>query len=67
MMGKSNPPVPKAEPPTPVPQEDDPRGVEEQRKVAARAKEQGGTSAHLLTGPEGIEDEPKKRERMGTY
>lgn len=67
MMGKSNPPLPKPEPVTPVPQKDDPTGVEEQRKVAAKAAEQGGTQAHLLTGPEGIEEDTKKRERMGTY
>ena len=67
MMGASNPPIPKAEPPTPVPQEDDPKSVEEQRRVAERSKEQGGVAAHLLTGPEGIQDEPKRREKMGTY
>lgn len=67
MFGKSNPPLPAAQPVTPVPQETDPQGIEEQRRAAIRAGEQDGTQSHLLTGPDGIDDTKKKREQMGTY
>lgn len=48
--GASAPTPPTPQPVTPVPQEDDPKGLEEQRKVAAAAKTREGYGAHLLTG-----------------
>lgn len=47
--GGSSPPMPQAQPQTPVPQKDDPKGLEEQRRVAAKAQGRDGYSAHLLS------------------
>ena len=47
--GGGSTPMPVAQPQTPVPQEDDPKGVEAQRKTAIAAKGREGYSAHLLS------------------
>ncbi len=44
------PTPPPAQPQTPVPQQDDPKNVETQRKAAIAAKGREGYSAHLLSG-----------------
>lgn len=48
--GGSTPPMPQAQPQTPVPQEDDPKNIDTQRKTAIAAKGREGYSAHLLGG-----------------
>ncbi len=55
-FGGGTPKPPAAQPVVPVPQDDDPRGIEEQRRAAMMAKERGGYSAHLLTGEGGVEE-----------
>lgn len=47
--GKSSTP-PAAQPQTPVPQDDDPKLVDTQRKAAIAAKGRDGYAAHLLSG-----------------
>ena len=47
--GGSAPTPPPAQPVTPVPQEDDPKNLETQRKTAMAAKGREGYSAHLLS------------------
>lgn len=51
---------PEAEPVQPVPQEDDPRGIEEQRRFVAAQREREGYQASLLTpgGERGDERDP---------
>jgi hypothetical protein len=53
--GGSAPTPPPAQPVTPVPQEDDPKNLETQRKTAIAAKGREGYSAHLLS--KGSKDE----------
>ncbi len=55
-FGGSAPKPPAAQPVVPVPQDDDSKGIEEQRRAAMAAKDRGGYSAHLLTGEGGVED-----------
>lgn len=47
--GGSAPSPPPAQPVTPVPQNDDPKSLEAQRKAAVTAKDREGYSAHLLS------------------
>jgi hypothetical protein len=47
--GGSAPQPPPAQPVTPVPQPDDAKGIETQRRTAAAAKKREGYSAHLLS------------------
>lgn len=47
--GGSAPTPPPAQPVVPVPQEDDPKSVDAQRKAALAAKGREGYSAHLLS------------------
>lgn len=54
----SSTPTPKPQPVTPVPQEDDPKALEERKTVARLAAAQEGATAHLLNGPKGITEEP---------
>lgn len=65
-FGSSSPP--KAQPVTPVPQEDDPKALEERRNAAAIAARQQGASAHLLNGEQGVTEDPdvSKRKLLGT-
>lgn len=56
-FGSSTPP-PKPQPITPVPQEDDPQSLEARKTAAVVASQQEGASAHLLNGPQGIEEDP---------
>lgn len=48
---------PPAQPVTPVPQPDDPKGLEEQRRAAQARSKQGGYAAHLLTGENGVTED----------
>lgn len=68
-FGGGSPAVPKAEPVVPVPQEDDPKGIEAQRKAAITAGDKDGYSAHLLTGEAGVQEDPNvtKKKLTGTY
>lgn len=65
-FGSSSPPKP--QPVTPVPQEDDPKALEERRKAAVIAANQQGTSAHLLSGESGVTEDPgvDKRKLLGS-
>lgn len=61
---------PKPQPQTPVPQEDDPRGIEETRRAAIAAGKREGSSAHLLTGELGVSADPETKKKAligGTY
>lgn len=64
--GSTSPPKP--QPVTPVPQEDDPKALDERRKTAMLAERQQGASAHLLNGEEGITEDPEvsKRKLLGS-
>jgi hypothetical protein len=68
-FGGGAPATPKAEPAIPVPQENDPKGIEAQRKAAVVAGNQDGYTAHLLTGEAGVQEDPdvKKKTLTGTY
>jgi hypothetical protein len=48
-FGGKAPTPPAAQPQTPVPQADDPKLVDTQRRAAAAAKDREGYSAHLLS------------------
>jgi hypothetical protein len=68
-LGGSAPSPPAPQPQTPVPQEDDIKGVEAQRKTAIAAKGREGYSAHLLSGSSsdttmGEETKPKTASLM---
>ena len=50
--GGSSTPLPQAQPVIPVPQPDDPKLLDSQRKAAKAAENREGYSAHLLTNGE---------------
>lgn len=57
--GGSVTPPPAAEQPIPVPQEDDPKGIEETNRAIAKAKGRDGYEASLLSGTDrGDESSP---------
>lgn len=64
----SSPSPPKAQPVTPVPQEDDPKALDERRKAASVAANREGASAHLLSGEDGFTEDPEvnKRKLLGS-
>lgn len=64
----SSPSPPKPQPITPVPQEDDPKALDERRKAASVAASREGASAHLLSGEDGITEDPEvsKRKLLGS-
>ena len=65
-FGSSAPPTPKAEPVTPVPQEDDPKSAESRRRAAITAGKREGHSAHLLSKPDAkSRDHSTDRKRIG--
>lgn len=61
--GSKTPAPPAPQPVTPVPQEDDPRSIDAQRKAVVAAQKQKGYSAHLLTGEYGVEEDPETKKR----
>ena len=63
-FGSRAPAPPPAQPVVPAPQPDDPKGIEEQRRRAIAASNQGGTSAHLLSGENGVTDDPNTSQKQ---
>lgn len=60
-FGSSAPP--KAQPVSPVPQDDDPSSLEAKRKAAAQAQGREGDTAHLLTAS-GTSTDNEEAKRM---